>query len=162
MQDPLVINFDKFSAELTDNKIAFDITSTGNLSQISFVKSGSGFLAIDKNHDGVINNGSELFGPKTGSGFLELSAYDSDQNGWIDENDDAFDNLLIWTKDKNGEDHLFGLLDKNVGAIYLGNVVSEFGLKTTGNELLGQIQSTGIFLKEDGQAGTIQHVDLAL
>jgi len=162
MQDPLVINFDRFSAELTDNKIDFDITSTGNPSQISFVKSGSGFLAMDKNHDGVINDGTELFGPKTGNGFLELSAYDSDQNGWIDENDTAFDNLLIWTKDENGDNQLFGLLDKNVGAIYLGNVVSEYGLKTTGNELLGQIQSTGIFLKEDGQAGTIQHVDLAL
>ena len=49
-----------------------------------------------------------------------------------------------------------------MGAIYLGNVRSEYGLKTAANDSLGQIRSTGIFLKENGQVGTIQHVDLAI
>ncbi|MDA3847001.1 MAG: hypothetical protein PF505_10755 [Vallitaleaceae bacterium] len=62
-------------------KITFDITSSGNPTQMSFVKSGSGFLSIDKNQDGIINDGTELFGPATGNGFLELAAFDDDENG---------------------------------------------------------------------------------
>lgn len=162
MADPLVINLDTSSALLGDQKISFDLTSDGIPEQISFVQSGSGFLAIDKNHDGIINNGSELFGPNSGNGFLELSAYDDDGNGWIDENDAVFDDLVIWTKDASGQDQLFGLLKKDVGAIYLGNVSTSFGLKTTGNQLLGQIQSTGVYLKESGSVGSIQHVDLVI
>lgn len=162
MADPLVINFNTDSALLNDQKVSFDLTSDGIPEQISFVKSGSGFLAIDKNDDGIITDGSELFGPNSGNGFLELAAYDDDGNGWIDENDDVFDDLVIWTKDEAGNDQLFGLLKKDVGAIYLGNVSTSFGLKTTGNQLLGQIQSTGVYLKESGSVGSIQHVDLVI
>ena len=66
--------------------------------KISFVGSGSGLLALDKNGDGIINNGTELFGPNTQDGFSELSKYDSDGNGWIDENDSVYDNLRICGK----------------------------------------------------------------
>ena len=47
--------------------------------------SGSGFLALDKNGNGKIDDGSELFGTKSGDGFADLAEYDSDGNGWIDE-----------------------------------------------------------------------------
>lgn len=162
LQDPLTINFDAPSANLTNEKYAFDLTPGGEMEEISFVKGGSGFLAIDKNQDGKINDGSELFGPNSGNGFLELAAFDDDGNGWIDENDDVFDDLLIWTKDTEGNDQLFGLLKKDVGAIFLGNVQTQYGLKDSGNNLLGQIASTGIFLKESGGVGTVQHIDLSV
>jgi hypothetical protein len=87
LSDPLVINFDGPAAELTGTKFSFDLDNDGTLDQISFLKSGSGFLALHQNQDGVINNGSELFGAGTGNGFADLLKYDSDQNGWIDEND---------------------------------------------------------------------------
>jgi hypothetical protein len=45
----------------------------------------SGLLVIDKNLDGKVNDGSELFGPSTGDGFEKLARYDEDRNGWIDE-----------------------------------------------------------------------------
>ena len=61
--------------------------SDGRKDNISFVQPGSGFLAVDKNNDGKINNGKELFGPNTGNGFDELAKYDSDGNQWIDESD---------------------------------------------------------------------------
>jgi hypothetical protein len=44
----------------------------------------------------------------------------------------------------------------------LGNVATSYGLKTTGNELLGQIQNSGVYLKENGGVGSIQHVDLVV
>ena len=123
---------------------------------------GSGFLALDRNNNGFVDDGSELFGPQSGNGFDELAAYDEDRNGWIDENDEIFDKLRIWTLDEEGNKTLLALGQVGVGAIYLGNIRSEYGLKTMGNDSLGQIRSTGVFLKENGEVGTIQHVDLAI
>ena len=40
----------------------------------------------------------------TGDGFKDLAMYDEDGNGWIDENDEIFSKLLIWSKDENGND----------------------------------------------------------
>ncbi|NLW48816.1 MAG: hypothetical protein GXY86_15995 [Firmicutes bacterium] len=160
--DPLVINFDGIPSGLTNTKFSFDLDCDGTEDQISFANPESGFLAIDSNNDGKINDGSELFGPQTGNGFEELAQYDLDQNGWIDENDAVFDKLRIWTKDQQGNDELFALGQKGVGAIYLGNVAAEFGLKNNQNELLGQAQKAGIFLREDGTPGVVQQIDLVV
>ncbi len=160
--DPLVINFDGTAAQLTDTKFSFDLDSDGDPDQISFLKPGSGFLALDQNSDGLINNGTELFGPASGDGFADLSGYDSDGNGWIDENDPIFDRLRIWTKDENGNDQLFALGVKGVGAIYLGNIGADFTMTNPDNEALGQNRSAGIFVKESGQVGTMQQIDLVV
>jgi len=162
MVDPLVINLDTPSAKLTEQKFDFDLDADGKREQISFLSPGSGFIALDINNDGIINNGSELFGTKTGDGFYELSAYDSDDNGWIDENDPIYEKLRIWTKDENGNDQLFALGQRGVGAIYLGNVYTDFSLKNSNNNTNGQIKKTGIYLNENGSAGTMQHVDIAI
>lgn len=161
--DPLVINFDAPAAQLTNNKFSFDIDSDGDADQVSFVGSGSGFLALDLNGDGAINNGKELFGPNTGNGFTELAQYDTDGNNWIDENDAIYNKLRIWTKDSGGKDQLFALGQKGVGAIYLGNVNTEFSHKSLeDNSLQGKLRSTGVFLRENGSVGLVQQVDLAV
>jgi hypothetical protein len=160
--DPLVINFDRPAAELGSAKFQFDLDADGTLDQISFLQEGSGFLALDKNNDGVINDGTELFGPSSGNGFGDLAAYDQDLNGWIDENDPIFNQLRIWTKDAQGKDSLFALGQKGIGAIYLGNISSPFNLKDQTNQTNGKIQETGIFLRENGAPGTIQQIDLVV
>jgi hypothetical protein len=161
-KDPLVVNFNAPAAALTDKKFSFDIDNDGSPDQISQLGAGSGFLSLDINNDGIINDGSELFGPKSGDGFSDLSQYDADKNGWIDENDAVFDKLRIWTKDENGNDTLFALGQKGIGAIYLGSAITPFSLKGVANKENGVIQKTGIFLNENGTAGTIQHVDLVI
>lgn len=161
--DPLVINLDSDTVNVTDQKFLFDIDADGTKDEISFVGEGSGFLALDKNKDGVINDGSELFGTRSGNGFRDLAAYDKDKNGWIDEADDVFDKLIIWTKDENGEDKMMSLKEAGVGAIYLGSSSTEFSLNNAStNESNAIIRRTGIYLKENGEAGTVQHVDLVL
>jgi len=160
--DPLVINYGAATASLTQQKYAFDIDANGSLDQISFVGPGSGFLALDLNGDGKINDGSELFGPQSGNGFNDLAKYDSDGNNWIDENDPIYDKLQIWSKDSSGNDVLVALGQKGVGAIYLGNVSTSFALKGADNQTNGQLQNTGIYLNENGSAGTIQHIDLSI
>ncbi|MCR5102232.1 MAG: hypothetical protein K6B41_12820, partial [Butyrivibrio sp.] len=122
-----------------------------------------GFLALDKNDDGKINDGAELFGTKSGDGFSDLAEYDEDSNGWIDENDSIFSKLKVWTKDENGNDKLLKLKEADVGAIYLGNADTEFSYKDMAGETNGVLRKTGIYLKESsGAAGTVAHVDLAL
>jgi len=160
--DPLVINLGVSSAQLTEQKYVFDIDCDGKTELISFLAPGSGFIALDKNQDGIINDGSELFGTKSGDGFADLAVYDSDNNGWIDENDPIYSMLRIWTKNEKGEDVLFALGEIGIGAIYLGNVATNFSLKDASNQSLGEIRKTGIYLNENGTVGTLQHVDLTI
>lgn len=159
--DPLVINLDTDMAQLEDQTFYFDIDGDGEEDEVSRLGAGSGYLALDQNGDGVINNGKELFGTKSGDGFQDLAAYDEDGNGWIDENDAVWDKLKIWTKDENGKDVLYTLAEKGVGAICLQNASTEFTQKGTVGQTLGAVRNTGIFLYENGNAGTVQHVDVA-
>ncbi|MDP3480262.1 MAG: hypothetical protein Q8R88_10855 [Desulfoprunum sp.] len=162
VKDPLMLNFSGSAAEITQRNFVFDIDSNGQTEQISFAGPQSGFLAYDKNSDGLINNGTELFGPATGDGFEELAGYDSDGNNWIDENDPIYDKLRIWMKTADGQDQLFALGEKGVGAIYLNHITTPFAVKDSNNELLGQVRTSGIFLGENGGVGTIQQIDLAV
>ncbi|MCR4716034.1 MAG: hypothetical protein K5656_02540 [Lachnospiraceae bacterium] len=162
LKDPLVINTKGGPASLEDKTFTFDIDSDGELDNISILSEYCGYLALDKNEDGIINDGSELFGAKTGNGFLELAVFDMDNNGWIDENDEVFDKLKIWSKDADGVDHLVGIGVAGIGAICLANAKTNFSIKNDENETLGVIRSTGIALNEDGTTATIQQLDLAV
>lgn len=159
--DPLVINTGFGITRISDKKFKFDLDSDGEEESISTLGEGSGFLAYDKNEDGVINNGLELFGALTGDGFSELSEYDYDKNGWIDEADEIFSKLKVWLKNEDGTDKLISLKEAGIGAIYLGNVPTEFSEKGLAG-LNGIIRSTGLFLGEDGEVGTVMHIDLAV
>jgi len=159
--DPLVINVDSAITGLSDQKFSFDLDMDGQKEEISMLKRGSGFLALDENEDGIINDGSELFGAKTGDGFGELRRFDLDNNGWIDENDRVFERLKVWFKDETGRDVLMDLKEADIGAIFLGEAETEFSLKGSDAGTRGLIRSTGFFLKESFGMGTVQHVDLS-
>lgn len=109
----------------------------------------------------MINDGGELFGTKSGNGFEDLAKYDADGNGWIDEADEIWEKLLIWTKDEDGNDKLYHLSDLGVGAIGLQNASTQFALNSAqNNEHNAMIRNTGIFLYENGNVSTVQHLDL--
>ena len=160
--DPLVINLDSEVTQVSDQKFYFDLNSDGTKEEISKLSGKSGYLAYDKNDDGIINDGSELFGTKSGDGFFDLEQYDKDQNGWIDEQDAIFDKLQIWTTNAQGEQVLCDLKEAGVGALYLHKASTEFSLNSqSSNETNALIRSTGIFLYENGMAGTLQQLDMA-
>lgn len=161
-QDPLVLNFAGTAARLSSQRFQFDLNADGQNESINFAAPGSGFLAIDRNGDGVINNGSELFGTQSGNGFADLALLDADHNGWIDESDPAYEQLRVWTKDASGNDRLGTLKQAGVGALNLASTATPFALKDANNALLGQIVSSGVFLSDNGQVGTIQQVDLTV
>jgi len=160
--DPLVINFDGKGAALSQTRFEFDLDSDGTAEQIASLRSGSGYLALDRNGDGSINNGSELFGPSSGRGFAELAVYDEDGNNFIDEGDSIYQQLRIWMTNEDGSTQLAALGDKNIGAIFLGHVSSPFQLKDANNQSLGEIANSGIYLTEDGGVGVVQEINLTV
>jgi hypothetical protein len=161
-KDPLVINFDGNAAQLTDQRFRFDLNADGSKEEIAMLAPGSGYLALDKNGNGAIDSGAELFGPATGSGFAELAAYDADGNGWIDESDAIYSQLRVWTPDAEGTGTLGTLQTHQVGALFLGQIATPFELRGNGNSDLGAVAATGLYLKEDGQAETLQEIDLSV
>jgi hypothetical protein len=132
-KDPLVINLDGHVAQLAGGRFRFDIDADGAADNIPLLAAGSGYLALDRNGDGRINDGSELFGARSGDGFAELAARDSDGNRWIDQADPVFAQLRIWTQGEGGK--LQSLAD-------------------------GEIRTSGVYLAEDGSSGSIQQIDL--
>ena len=161
--DPLVINLDSTMPTVSDQKFLFDLDADGVMDTISMMSEKSGYLALDKNGDGQISDGSELFGTKSGDGFKDLAAYDEDGNGWIDEGDAIWEKLMIWCMDENGKTQLYHLSEKGIGAICLKNVSSNFSLNSLKtNQTNAAVRSTGIFLYENGNVGTVQHMDLAI
>lgn len=160
-KDPLVLNFDGTAAELEDTEFEFDIDADGETEWINALVDSSGWLALDKNGDGKINDGSELFGALSGDGFADLAEYDEDQNGFIDEADAIYNDLLVWTKTAE-QDELTGLKENDVGAIYLNSAATPFDLKDGENNTQGRVLSSSFYLTDSGEAGSIQQIDMAV
>jgi hypothetical protein len=152
-RDPLILNFDGRGVRLLADRIRFDLDGDGEAESVPVVAPGSGILFADRNGDGIATDGRELFGPQSGNGFADLAAHDLDGNGWIDETDPVFGELRVWMHDGS-----YRLGDVGIGAIGTAHVTTPFDLRSNG--LVGQIRATGIYLLDNGGAGTLSHVDL--
>ncbi len=158
LKDPLMISFDGPAAALSDLRFTFDLDVDGTADALPMPARGSGWLAVDWNGDGRVTDGKELFGALSGDGFADLARYDADHNGWLDEGDDLFGRLLVWSG-SDGE-RLETAASLGVGAIHLDSAATEFSLKEEGR-LRGQVRASGVYLKEDGTAGVVRQVDVA-
>lgn len=111
---PLIIDIANVGIDLSSpaKGVNFDVDADGIKDTISWpLADSSVFLALDINKNGLIENGSELFGnnsigpdgKKSDNGFLALSKYDDNHDGVIDAKDACFKRLLLWSdKDRNG------------------------------------------------------------
>jgi hypothetical protein len=84
--------------------VSFDLDATGHATTVGWVAPTAGLLVLDLNHDGRINDGSELFGAATvlpngqraGNGFAALAAQDSNHDHRITAADAQFQSLEVW------------------------------------------------------------------
>jgi len=102
--DPLVLDLDGDGIETTglEQGVNFDIDGDGQLEQTSFVSGDDFLLALDRNSNGVLDSGKELFGDANGfaDGIAELSAYDENQDGFIDKHDSVYQDLMLVNKNR--------------------------------------------------------------
>ena len=113
--DPIIIDLNKNGITSTklNNTIYFDHDNNNFKEASSWIDKGDAFLALDKNSNGLIDNGNELFGNHTISntrfkytnnkatnGYEALKAYDLNGDNVIDSKDEIYDKLLLW-KDSN-------------------------------------------------------------
>ena len=154
--DPIVLDLDGDGIELTSyaQGARFDITGTGKQVTTGFVTGGDAFLAMDRNANGRIDNGAELFGDQNGAanGFEELRRLDTNRDGRINRLDAEYDGLLLWRDDGDGQTEageLIGLAEAGIEEISLGyRNVSQVA---AGGNRIAQIAS---FLRNDGSRGT--------
>lgn len=162
LHDPLVIQLDNRALSLNQERFSFDLNSDGVEELLPQLGEGYGFLALDRNEDGQINNGTELFGAQTGNGFGELAQYDQDGNGFIDEGDAIYQKLAVWRDPGDGSDpQLLALAEVGIGAISLQAVATPFRFTDELGQTLGQLRSSAVVLG-DNSAGLIHQIDLAL
>jgi hypothetical protein len=113
---PITLNLGLGSYELTNaaEGVNFDLDGTGIPVHTAWIPafSDEAFLVLDRNSNGVIDDGTELFGSVTplssggraSNGFQALASYDSDGNGIIDSHDPIFARLLLWfDRDHDGK-----------------------------------------------------------
>lgn len=157
--DPIIMNLTGEAAQLSDALFEFDLNSDGKTETVPGLCRGSGFLVLDRNSDGMVNDGTELFGPSTGNGMDELAELDSDGNRWLDERDPAWTQLYVWTGGAPDAEPLVSLAEAGIGAIYLGSVDTQFQMKNSANLPAGEVARLGLYLRDDKTVGTMQQID---
>jgi len=155
LKTPLVIDLDRDGVELTTLKdgVYFDITGDGKVDKTAWTNGDDGFLAIDKNNDGVINDTHELFGNGNINGFDILTEYDTNGDKIIDTNDADFDKLLIW-QDTNHDGisdagELYKLNDLHIASLSLE---TEFVDQVVGENVISHIS---VVTHTDGSTATL-------
>jgi len=103
---PLILdlNHDSVRTLGTEAGVQYDITGSGLQTSVGWSAPEDGFLVRDINIDGLINDGTEMFGEATvlangeraQDGFEALTDLDTNQDGLIDSQDQAFNSLAIW------------------------------------------------------------------
>lgn len=158
--DPLMINLNGGVVELSDQTFEFDLNADGHKDQVAMAASGTGYLVFDRNGNGQIDDGSEMFGPQSGQGFAELSQLDDDGNGWLDENDSLYASLAVMTFAEDGSAQQQSLSEAGVGALWLNSVAADYDLYAADGSYQGKIRQNGVALAESGQSLLLQEVHL--
>ena len=168
-RDPLTLDLDGDGVETTsvNRSLLFDHAGDGLKQATGWIASDDGLLVLDRNGNGVIDDGTELFGDNTrltdGSlaidGFAALSELDKNDDGKIDSADETFHELKVWRDLSNDgvsqSFELFGLSELGITSLSTENTQAEIDLGD-GNFIIAQ----GSFERNDGTTGSM--VDLNL
>ena len=145
-RDPLTLDLDGDGLETvapsSTNPIYFDHDGDGVKNGTGWVKPDDGFLVLDRDGNGTIDSGRELFGDSTplaaggnaANGFAALAQEDTNFDGEVDTNDANFSRLRVW-RDLNQDglsqsDELSTLDSLNIAALNVTSTTLPSGIKT--------------------------------
>ncbi len=99
--DPLILDLDGNGVETSPFAKLFDIDANGKKDVTGWVAGKDALLALDRNGNGSIDDGGELFGDQHGAenGFIELAKFDGNADGGIDAKDWVFGKLHLLSAD---------------------------------------------------------------
>lgn len=102
----LAIGTDPYRLTSLEDGVRFDLRNEGRKRQMAWTRAATSiaFLALDRDGDGEIRSGAELFGDFTllrngeraRNGFEALAEFDENGDGIVDARDSAWPNLLLW------------------------------------------------------------------
>lgn len=163
--DPLMLDLNGdglATTNLDQSDVYFDLDSNGFAERTAWIDANDGLLVLDRDGDGKITNGQELFGDQTllsngtraTSGFEALREFDDNKDGKIDASDIVYLKLKVW-QDLNRDgvsqaEEMKSLADVGIKAVNLNSTV------TGAADAMGNIQRRlGSFVKTDGSDGQI-------
>jgi VCBS repeat-containing protein len=155
------------STSLEASNAYFDYDGDGRREKTGWIEKDDGLLVVDINEDGIINDGSELFGAYTKfednssavDGYNALSQYDSNEDGIIDNADDKFEKLNVWKdSNQNGKSdvgEIYSLQELGISSLDLYNDFQDTfePFDENGNEVSYETTIT-----KDGEAVTMRDV----
>lgn len=168
---PLVLDLEGdglTTLSLSSSGVRFDLNGDGDAEACGWIGATEALLVRDRNGDGRINSGLELFGDHTQlsngeraeHGFAALADLDSNRDGQIDARDATWDELGLW-RDGNSNGSLdagewLTLSSHNISSLEL-NFSAGSGLDTQGNDL----RLAGHYRRLDGSRRLLADVWLA-
>lgn len=168
--DPLALDLDGDGLETCSvtsaNPVYFDHDGDGIRTATGWIAPDDGLLVLDRNNNGIIDDGSELFGDNTtlrsGSvardGFAALAEQDSNQDGVVDRDDAGWNQLRIWRDlNQDGESQhaeLFSPEQLDITSLALDATPQRRAL-SNGN----QIADTGHYTRRDGSRGEMADIN---
>ena len=170
-RDPIILDLDGDGLQTVglSGNVYFDHDGDGVLSKTGWVGQGDALLVWDRNANGRIDSGAELFGDFTplpnGSlapnGFAALAALDSNGDGVLNASDPAFAELKLWKDNTlNGQTEageLITLAEAGISALNLAPSLKNQNIGN-GNTLVRQ----GSFIRSDGSTGDMGEFHLAI
>ena len=161
-RDPLVfdLNFDGVRlTPLTGSTVHFDFDGDGFAERTGWVSARDGLLALDRNGNGIIDNGLELFGTTQRDGFAVLSDFDTNGDNMITSADAVFGDLRIWRDaNQDGISQASELLTLSQAGIVSINLAGRASTETRSEN--GLI-SVGSFTGPSGLTGEVAAVAFA-
>ena len=170
-RDPLALDLDGDGIETLAasgySGVLFDQNGDGVKRATGWVASDDGLLALDRNGNGTIDNGTELFGNNTitadgtaESGLAALADLDTNADGLVNASDAQFANLQVW-RDLNRDgisqsNELFTLNNLGISSLSTGGTLDVNTDLGNGNSIV----NNGSFTWADGSKGNM--ADLAL
>ena len=163
LKDPLIVQFGSQGLGNIKGQTSFAINQDDTLDSLPIFSGDVGYLVYDQNDNQQADDGTELFGPKTGHGFTELAQMDSNENGFIDQGDQQFEQLYLWQPgDEKLPERWLSLKDAKIEAISLSAINTPFDFYDQQGEIQAQLRQSSFAISENGSGRGVHQVDVRI